>query len=378
MGTMTPKSTFTAKGSIAAATAASTPANLSVGNNGEIIVADSSAATGLRYNPQNALSNPVINGGMEIAQRGTAAVTLTAAAFQYPVDRWQAIRSSGTTGATAQQISSIGLTNFNNAVRIQRTAGNTAVDDLSIAQNFETSNSIAYAGKTVTLSFWARAGANYSTGVIGVRLYSGTGTDQSGYGFNFTGTATPISTSQVITTSWVRYAFTGTVASSATQLQPFFFYTPSGTAGAADYLDITGVQLDLGTYTSSSAPAFRRNGATTQGELAACQRYFWRNTATGDADTAFNYGVATSTGRTDHYFQFPVTMRTRPTSAGGSNLKVIDLTGNNFNITSLTLNAYNAQGGFLYSGGATGMTQFRAMALLANTTSSYVEFSAEI
>ena len=49
MATMTPKSTFTAKGSIAAATAASTPANLSVGTNGQVLTADSTAATGLAW-----------------------------------------------------------------------------------------------------------------------------------------------------------------------------------------------------------------------------------------------------------------------------------------------------------------------------------------
>jgi hypothetical protein len=49
MATMTPKSTFTAKGSIAAATAASTPANLSVGANDTMLVADSTASTGLAY-----------------------------------------------------------------------------------------------------------------------------------------------------------------------------------------------------------------------------------------------------------------------------------------------------------------------------------------
>jgi hypothetical protein len=45
----TPKSTFTAKGSIAAATAASTPANLSVGTDGQLLSADSTAATGLAW-----------------------------------------------------------------------------------------------------------------------------------------------------------------------------------------------------------------------------------------------------------------------------------------------------------------------------------------
>lgn len=49
MATMTPKSTFTAKGSIAAATAASTPANLSVGTNGQVLTADSTAATGIKW-----------------------------------------------------------------------------------------------------------------------------------------------------------------------------------------------------------------------------------------------------------------------------------------------------------------------------------------
>lgn len=49
MATMTPKSTFTAKGSIAAATAASTPANLAVGSNGQVLTADSTAATGVAW-----------------------------------------------------------------------------------------------------------------------------------------------------------------------------------------------------------------------------------------------------------------------------------------------------------------------------------------
>jgi hypothetical protein len=50
MGTMTPKSTYTAKGSIAAATAASTPANLSVGADYGFLQALASESTGLQWN----------------------------------------------------------------------------------------------------------------------------------------------------------------------------------------------------------------------------------------------------------------------------------------------------------------------------------------
>jgi hypothetical protein len=49
MATMTPKTIVDAKGDLIAASAADTPARLAVGANGETLVADSSAATGLKW-----------------------------------------------------------------------------------------------------------------------------------------------------------------------------------------------------------------------------------------------------------------------------------------------------------------------------------------
>lgn len=56
MATMTPKSNLSAKGSLISATAASTPANLSVGTNGQTLFADSTAATGLKWDTASGMT----------------------------------------------------------------------------------------------------------------------------------------------------------------------------------------------------------------------------------------------------------------------------------------------------------------------------------
>ena len=83
-----------------------------------------------------------------------------------------------------------------------------------------------------------------------------------------------------------RFAFTGTVGATATELAFYTFFTPSGTAGANDYFEITGCQIDIG----SVALPFRTNGTTLQGELAAAMRYYEKSYA-----QATNPGTATET-----------------------------------------------------------------------------------
>ncbi len=163
------------------------------------------------------------------------------------------------------------------------------------------------ANKTVVVSFYARAGANYSptSSALSVRFYTGTATDQSGLGSAFTGSATPISQTATLTTSWQRFQYTATLASTTTQVQFLAFATPTGTAGAADYFDITGLQVELGAV----ATPFSRSQGTIQGELAACQRYYYKATL---YQTGFPAGTTDNNRR--QWIQFPVTMRTTPSS----------------------------------------------------------------
>ena len=373
-----------AKGDLIAATAADTPARLAVGSNGDTLVADSAATTGLRWQGSAIGKNLAINGACEIAQRGTAAVTLTAASFLYPVDRFFVARSAGTTGATAQQITSTGLDGFQNAVRIQRTAGNTATNDLIIGQSFESANSIPLANKSVVISFWARAGSNYSatSNALAVRFYTGTGTDQAGYGSSFTGTATPISQTATLTTSWQRFQYTATLASTTTQVQFLAFATPTGTAGANDFFDITGLQVELG----SVATPFSRSGGTIQGELAACQRYYERtnwDAATGYA--TFGQGAAQTTTNARTLVPFQVQKRVRPTAIDyptvSTNFRVLDFADNVIGAPSAVAfdsNQTSTSVGYL-NWTTSGATVNRPYLVTGNNTASaYLGWSSEL
>jgi hypothetical protein len=364
-----------AKGDLIVGTGSATFDNLTAGSNGETLVADSSTSTGLRYQGNNAAGkNAVINGDCLVAQRGTSALTLSATA-QYPVDRFFAV---GHSGATAQQITSISNTSFKNAVRVQRTAANSTTTDLSFTQTFETNTSIPFQGKAVTISFWARAGANFSptSSTLTSRVYTGTGTDQGGFGFSWTGTANPINQGNTLTTSWQRFTATGTISSSATQIQVFFFCTPVGTAGAADYFDITGVQLEAG----SVATAFQTATGTIQGELAACQRYYWRASAAATSNVLSTMGTAYNTSGVIMSWQNPVPMRVKASSIDYSALEVADFVNAGVGITSASADGNSTPSNSMSVIGVSGtpLTQYRNYAVRSSSSSGYVGFSAEL
>ena len=351
---------------------------LPVGSDGQTLVANSSQTTGLGWSPLGmAGKNRVINGAMNIAQRGTTYALTNAVAYG-SVDRW-AFYQSGTANGIANQVAS-GLTGFQYAIKMGRNSGATTTGVVQGVQPFETANSVDLQGQVVTFSFYAKAGANFSAASnnITYAVYTGTGTDQSAISQaagSWTGILTPILGTQAITTTWTRYSYTGTIASTATQVGVGMYYTPTGTAGADDNLYITGVQLELG----SVATTFSRNATTLQGELAACQRYYWRQTAP-EGSTSFGSGAAYGTTAMGATIKLPVTMRTKPSSIDFSALAVNDIVNAGINITTVAF--ASSQNGLdsliLNITGGTGMTQYRYYNLVAQSTASYLGFSAEL
>jgi hypothetical protein len=368
---------ITAKGDLIVGTGSATFDNLAAGSNGETLVADSSTSTGLRYQGAMAAGrNFIINGGMDIWQRGTS-IAAQQVGFNYTADRWGGSCNTSGAATVSRQVTgdTTNLPFVQYCARYQRTAGNTATGIQYLNQPIETINSIPLVGKTVTVSFYARAGANFSaaSNILTATLISGTGTDQNYLG-TWTGGATVASTNATLTTTWQRFQFTGTIGATATELTLPFTYTPTGTAGANDYYEVTGVQLEVG----SVATQFSRAGATIQGELAACQRYF-QIIAEGNSAYIFN-GNNWYAFDVRGVYTFPVQMRTAPTLVGttGTNYYRVQYNTTTDDLNEIKMASATVRNCLLLNDTQAAVTAGTPATVLTNNASASVAISAEL
>lgn len=213
--------------------------------------------------------NFVVNGAMQVWQNGTS---FTNGTGTYTADQWYMKAISNDANFTVSQ-QALNANSFQYCTRVQRNSASATTNAIAFMQVIETPDSIALQGSTFVLSFYARKGANYSptSGNLFASVITGTGTDQSNAAFfagTATGQSTRVGTNKALTTSMAQYSVTGTILGTATQVCVYFEFDPLGTAGAADYFDITGVQLEI----ANNASSF--DIKPIQQEIARCQRYF--------------------------------------------------------------------------------------------------------
>lgn len=257
--------------------------------------------------------NVLINGDFKVWQRGTT-LPVTSATPSYFADRWCALVGGGTTYSITRQT---GPSQLPYCLRFTHTAVAAGSHQTYLAQSMETIDSLPLAGQTVTISFWLRKGAGFS-GNIEFVLASGTGTDEnllSGY----TGGARPIDAVNIVpATTWTFYQFSGTIASTATEVATWFIYNNTNAGVPAnDYYEVSGVQLEFG----STATAFDFRPFSM--ELVRCQRYYQKSfpyaitpaTNTGIATGVLGWiaSVAGAAVNYSHTFPYIQPMRKAPT-----------------------------------------------------------------
>jgi hypothetical protein len=172
-------------------------------------------------------------------------------------------------------------------------------------------------GKRLTLSFYAKCGANFSptTANLSIGLSTGTGTDQHPIINGWTGSVAMITATQALTTSWVKYEFTSGAlgeqstlfgdSNAANEWYLKFSFTPVGTAGDNDWFEVTQVKLEAGAVATPFCPK------SYQQELADCRRYCYAITTVAVAE-AIAHGPASSTTVAYPSIVFPVEMRKKP------------------------------------------------------------------
>jgi hypothetical protein len=359
-------------------------ADLKGGTTGQVLAKatntdmDFTWATPSSGSAQVAGKNGVINGAMDIWQRGTS-ISLAAStgyASGFVADRYQ-------TGTGANQACTISRQPTNDttnlpfiqyALRYQRNSGQTGTGGLFLVQSFETTNSIPFAGKTVTFSFYARAGANYSpaSSTLTVVLRTGTGTDQNLITTGYTGSTDVVNTTATLTTTWQRFTYSGSIASTVTELGFLFGYNPTGTAGANDWYEVTGIQLEV----AGSATAFARNASTIQEELAACQRYYTRLANVGSAtEYWFGSGYAGTSTQAQLILPLTSTMRSTTITLDYSGVRLQDY-GAGYAVSAL-IYVSSARNNIVVGATSSGMTANRPMAI-DTTTTGYIGISAEL
>ena len=321
--------------------------------------------SGGAVNPFAAGKNKIINGDFNIWQRGTSSTT-----NGFLADRFNAGFGAATSYSQSRQTFAPGTApvagyegkyfwraNITNVGSETAWYLNTYIEDVQ-----------TLAGQTATLSFWVKGDSARN---VEVYFYQQFGTGGS------TAVNTQIGLNFTLSTSWQRITRTINVPSIAGKtigtgnFVQLFFAAANPTNGFT--FDLWGMQLEAG----SVATPFQTATGTIQGELAACQRYYYQ-IGPGAAYASFGIGgFHTASNSLMCIINTPTVMRGTPTvtTAGAfqTNGTGITLTGLGLNTPYANSASFNGQ--WNCSGATTG---YGSSVRNDNSTTAYIALSAEL
>ena len=313
-----------------------------------------------------AAKNFIINGGFDIWQRGTS-FSVGAFSPTYTADRWTTFNAAA---CTISQETSTVPTGSNYALKLTGGATTTSYD---LRHGIESLNAIVLANQIVTVSCLV-TGTTGKTHNLSVQYSTSVNPDVA------TGTWTDISPSATVTVTSGTFSTLKTTVTIPSTSKSVRVELTTDTLTSGQTFILSNVQLEI----NSVATVFARTGGTIQGELAACQRYYYRANANGTPYGKTSMGGGNSStaywGDTD----FPVAMRVAPTSLDTSSVgnyrifnyaDTVSGTPSAINIdTNITTNT-NGRTLWTTSGLSANVLYYSRG---NNTANSYLGFSAEL
>jgi len=350
---------------------------------------------------QFAHRNLVINGDMQIAQRGTSVASITAASYN-TADRWQSVIT--TQGTWTQSVENDAPTGsgFAKSLKMLCTtadASPAAGDLVQITQRIEGQNiqhikKGTSAAEQITVSFWVKSNV---TGTYIVELYDLDNTRSVSKSYTINASATweketitfPADTTGAFdndNAGSLRLNFwlgSGTDYTSGTLATTWVATTNANRAvgqtnlasATNNYWQVTGVQLEVG----DTATPFEFK--SVEDELLECQRYYFRFPA-GESYQQFGVSYANSSSAVQGLVNAPVTMRSIPTSidTGGTISYFQFSNGADYTMSSIAIASGQLGTNVLrFSGSVSGATSGNPGWIRANnSTSAFIGFSAEL
>jgi hypothetical protein len=330
--------------------------------------------------------NAIINGDFAINQRN---FTSNTADSSYNFDRWTQQSFGGTYTLTPQTFTpgTAPVATYEGRKYLQAiTASQSAAGHLAVVtQRIE--DVTRFAGTTVTISFFAKA--DTGTPKIGVELFQSFGTG----GSPSSGVSAPGGT-VTLSTSWARYSVSIAVPSISgktlgttanTSYLEFNLWQSAGAnynarASSIGIQNFTasywGVQVEYG----SVATYFTTATGTIQGELAACQRYYFRTVSENVYGVVVPYSFFYDATQAAAILTLPVTMRIVPTAIDFSGIQFIRFNDTFFAISAVTLSTATTSKQFIsmvgtVTGGTAGQVGRWGS---SGSTTSYLGVTAEL
>jgi hypothetical protein len=327
--------------------------------------------------------NRIIDGGFNIAQRGTSFVSGANNNDTYNLDRWYVL-SDGNDAVDITQTTTV-PTDAKYSIGLDVETSN---KKFGIAQIIENANCFDAIGGNVTLSFQAKVSSTTKLDNVKCAIVAWSGTADtvtsdiiSAWGAegtnptliaNATYENTPANLN--VTTSFATYSVTANVDTASTSNIIVFIWSDVTDTTAGDFLYITNVQLEVG---SVATPFERRDYGR---ELAMCQRYYYKVKSRGVG----YFGCGTNNGTTNNVaiIPFPVSMRTHPTAleqSGTAGDYQVQQGGTNITCSAVAVYNYaDTDNATVQSTVASGLTIGYAAFLRAVNSSAYLAWSAEL